>query len=363
MLGTDGELVALAPPPITTFTPRAMARTPMATTASAQAPQAPLGPMVPPTISNPRKNDGWCEEHKRLRHNCWPHGHTCGLPKRLLSKADQAHHDLKPFFQAPIPADQQGLRNPYGTTDAYAGPSPTLDRLSEIEELAKTQHLDLPTIPQLFAANGLSAVSLSSSSSSSDDDDLEAANYAERNLGFVPYVYDPVTVAPLLTRIENEKYYLACGGATKVYVKRRDDGSRGLGCNDKRFRAMKPGEYGPSILEMFVGPLTALQGERSVDEVEHDRHVAAANHTRVLDLATEAGQLAWAKRTPRVQAYLDPAGKPSTIDDWQDEPEPAEGGPQELGLHDTYFGEAQYEPNEKRLSKWSHEIHRIYRWL
>lgn len=307
--------------------------------------------------------------------------------RRTLSEADQAHHDGKPYakrFPHPVNLDR---KPPVGTTKPLEGLGHFLDRIEEIAAIAATQNLELPTAQQ-----ELGAISLSSSFSDDDDDDSFEVDseLVERHATRYGTAYT-VPEQGLLDRIEWEDFVLRCSTTVKIFVKVKDDGSTTVSSNDARVKG--------EMLAPFVPKLRALLGDRSIDDLVADRDRASYYKRLVWSLLTPKQQAAWTRRSPAVQAYLNPEQGSPRLDDWQPDylghdllgsvlvedpdedealvtaapPAPAPvSGPQELGLHETYYRDDRggrtpgtvesYEPSEAALTAWPKKYHRIYRW-
>ena len=309
------------------------------------------GPLLLPTIAAPKRPEG---------------------TKLVLQEAEQSHHDLVPYakrFPHPVNEDR---RPPIGTTVPLEGLGHFLARAEEIDAIARTQHLELPTAQQ-----ELGAISLSSSSGDEDDDGIDLAEKHACRYG-TAYLTPEQS---LLDRIEWERYVLRCSSVVKIFPVKTEDGRTVPTTNDKRVTREQ--------LNAFGSKLVALAGGRSIDDIENDRERASYYKRLVWSLMTPAQQTAWTRRSASVQAYLNPSSEKLTIDAWQPEyrghgllavtvepdpdsedalvtttpplPMPA-SGPQELGLHDTYRGAATYEPSPRTLQRWSRKVPRIYRW-
>jgi hypothetical protein len=170
--------------------------------------QTPMGPPVPPMISNPRTLH----------------------PKYQVPAIEEGWRNLQPFFKTPI--KQTGFVQPLNSLkgmDHFLSRIQTLNRMIHQQErdaltslILIEQDKELATIADEFKANGFKAISLSSSQ---EDDDLPAANFAESHMRYVPYKYDPETLAPLLRRIDWERYALACGQPQRVWLTAKADGT------------------------------------------------------------------------------------------------------------------------------------------
>lgn len=284
---------------------------------------------------------------------CQPRPKRPAGVKRTLNADEENWLNLKPKFEAPV---EPKLVAPHGTTKPFV-PESFARREAEYAWLIATQGQELASLPQEFAANGLSAFSLSSSpDGENDDDSLEAANLAEKHLGFVPYDPDPETVAALVRRIEWEKTVVYSSQSTRIYAATTEDGRRTLRCNDRRWTK--------DDLVAYAAPMKDLLADRDMADVENAR--ARANHfgKLVWSLMTPAEQTAWRERSPEARAYLDvaddnlaretwdiPRREVFVEDDLVDASTLSNGGPQELGLHVLTEDDsvAAYEPTDSEL--------------
>ena len=138
-----------------------------------------LGPMVPPTISNPRPR-------------------AAQTPGKADPTWDTAF-SLK--YCKPIPVDAP-LRTPKGTM-AEAIAQNQQDERTELAWLISTQHLELATIRQTLLANGIGSTALDR-----DESDIELA---ESDVATTHYSPDPAYASAMSNRIEYERYLWACG--------------------------------------------------------------------------------------------------------------------------------------------------------
>ncbi len=309
------------------------------------------GPIAPPSITNPRKLHA----------------------KRVLSEADQAHHDLLPYakrFTHPVNTNR---RPPIGTTVPLEGLGHFLARAEEIQAIARTQFLELPTAQQ-----ELGAISLSSSSGDDDDDGIEVGDdLIERHASRYGTAYVMPEQA-LLDRIEWEHFVLACSSSVSIAWRKSATSPTGrtLKTNDKRITVDHLTAIAPRMLDIL--------GDRCIDDIEDARDRASYYKRLDWSLMTPDQQDAWTLRSAPVQAYLDPEKGSPIIDDWGDTldvialrdedtigafvtatPPPARpaSGPQELGLHDTFRGVATYEPSETQLERWVESYDSIQNWI
>lgn len=238
--------------------------------------------------------------------------------KRALPPQEQAWLNLRPFFKTPI--KQEGLVTPIGTARTHPLDR-FLDRVAELNALIATQEQEIATLRQEFAANGLTATSLSSSSADGDDDET-SVEITEGDILPVPLSPDPVELAPVLRRIEWERYAWHCSPVQHIFIARRDDGSPTIRTTS---RALTPGDvaaYGPA--------LRAALGDRSLDDLDNDR-ARAAYYGGV-------GSLLYGVKTGD-HAPEQTADERGADDHYA--PDAPDGGPVELGLHEPAF---PYEP-------------------
>jgi hypothetical protein len=249
---------------------------------------------------------------------------TNGFPHRADPVWDTA---LTTKFPQPI-AGEGELLTPYGTSKPLGVLGTFYDRATELNALMGTQFQELPTLAAEFAANGLTAISLSSSS---EDDDMDAANIAESHLRRTPYTMDPVTVAPLLRRIEWEKYIFACGPNTFVAAiqDKNNPGKMVINTTDKKMSVERLATYVPKMKEMI--------GERTYEELENDR-IRSWYYGKELvwSLMTPDERDAWKRKNPGTLMYLRSASH-IFHDAWwaedHEEKRATQQGPVELGLH------------------------------
>lgn len=234
-------------------------------------------------------------------------------------------------------------------------------RHTELSWLIQSQHRELAPLAQEFAANGLSASSLSSSF---DDDDREAAEISEHRTHRTPYDPDPIELAARQRQYEFDQYLLGCSQTTKVFLKVNAQGQRALGTNDVRLTGHDLVDYKNKLFD-------ALGELPSAEEIQNNRARAAHYKQLVWAAMTPEEQLAWTRRDARhpvavryavdkpehtiLEPYLDPGdsnverlGWPGALDRGLFEPV-ADGAPQELGQHYVEDGEVLPEPNEFEL--------------
>ena len=230
---------------------------------------------------------------------------------RLLSEPEKAWHKGRSFF-ANKP-DREGFDTPFGFTEAWHTKTFN-NRHEELSWLIQTQMLELSEETRTLHYNGIPAFSLSSSSVDENDDDIEAANISEHRTGKVALKYDPVTLAPILRNIEWEKYRLACGTATRIYLDTTEDGKVVPMCSDKSLTPAQVNAFAPLLVERF----SPIPSAEELDNI-HDR----AMHYKKLVLAEMKPKELddFMERGPLTQAYLNPRPTVWTVEDWgQDEP-------------------------------------------
>lgn len=213
----------------------------------------PAGPMVPPTISNPRKPEGG-------------------------GKADPVWVTaFTTKFQRNKVAPDAPLATPKGAARVIQS---FLDRASEIAYLAESQHQELATTLSEMKANGIDGFSLSTSSV----DDMESANLAETHLRKTPYAVfipgkgdeddrygDMVYVANMARRIEWERFIFGCGPINRVAFTRMRDGTLGIAYEGK--------ERDPEVILQYKRAMKArwLDSHDSLPYIEDIEHAKAHN--------------------------------------------------------------------------------------
>lgn len=193
-------------------------------------------------------------------------------------------------------------------------------RHTELSWLIESQKHELAPLAQEFAANGLSASSLSSSF---DDDDQEAAEISEHRTRRIAYDPDPVELAARQRRYEFDQYLLGCSQPRKVFVEVTSDGKRRFATNDVRVTPDELAATGDEI-RARLGTLP------SADDIARAKH-----YQRVVWAAmTPAQQESWQRRSLSVQMYLEQADA-TDRDAWplREEREAPQTANQELGLH------------------------------
>lgn len=247
--------------------------------------------------------------------------------------------DLQPKLTAPIPSE--GLVTPHGTAKPLGALGTFLSRVDEINAIARTQNYELPSLAAEMRANGFEAISLSSSNA---DDDMEAANLADLHLNMTPFAPDREELAPLLRRIEWEKYIFGCSPVTKYYLKPKKDGRVTLACTDKRVT--------PDEIRAQAPRFRKADGEfPTADEVQNAR--AWADHYKQVVLAqlTPAQFEAYKYKQQPWLDYVDPTAgvEENNLDMILTPEEPSNGGPEEIGLHSVIEGVVTFEPTSAEL--------------
>lgn len=241
------------------------------------------------------------------------------LPQRAHARPDgRTWRDQLPLKIVGDEPATDRLMQPHGSTMPWHAMT-FASRHTELSWLIESQHRELAPLAQEFAANGLSASSLSSSF---DDDDLEAANISERRLRRVAYDPDPVELAARQRRYEFDQYLQRCSQTQKVFVEVTSDGKRRFGTNDVRLTPTDVAAWGDEI-RARLGTLP------SVDDIARAKHYQRA----VWAAMPPAAQDAWLHRTLEVQMYLE-QGDTTDRSTWPLHEEQPDGAPQELGLHE-----------------------------
>lgn len=224
---------------------------------------------------------------------------------------------VQPKFKTPV---KPAWLTPHGTTKTLEGLGTFLDRIAEINAIARSQRLELPTVTQELLANGVT--STTTTSDDPDDASLESTQHT-------PFLFSrgDAEETTTLRRIDWEKYVFACGPVHHMFIKAiNEDGTITVKSADRRAR---PEEIQPFIPVLKNIGLTA-------EQLEEGR--ARAAHYK--------GQLVWANMSPAEQAdwrakrgvarnYLDFASN-DLHEDWNAEDyeeNVVNGAPEELGFH------------------------------
>ena len=261
------------------------------------------GPMVPPSISNPRSPGA----------------------KRAVSASEESWLQMKPIFSSPVKDHE---RPPVGTAPTLEGLGAFLNRVTEIEAIANTQFLELPTVSQELAQTGIGSFSISSSSDEDDESFDVSDTDLERNACRYGTAYLTQELAPIVRRIEWERYVFHCGPSQRV------------------------------ALAVVNGALSAVSESKALSPEE----VASLGKRIWLaagkpDAATLLNDQARAAHYGVVGSILYGVTKGSHIPEQsfdmlgasdQEEDQP-DGGPSELGLHNVEQGTVLFEPTDAEL--------------
>lgn len=285
------------------------------------APQ--YGPMVPPMISNPRRLHA----------------------KTLISQREEDWRNLVPLFKTPIA--QQGFVAPM---NSLKGVDHLLGRVAAIERLATHQareaatdrllvesDKELPFIVDEFRANGFQAVSLSSSQ---EDDARDPSELNEVSIFHVPTVYgaaalDIIQAAPILRRIEWERWTMMSGLPMKVTLVSTENGGVAAHSTDRRLSKTERDALG-----LKIGRASGLT---TADKLEDNRAWATLNGA--------VGSILYGVTTGIQYPEQDMDDRGAEDEYPQEE---VLQGPQELGLHNkSQRGEVLSEPSEQTLERWA----------
>jgi hypothetical protein len=287
-----------------------------------------------------------------------------GEPVTGLNAAEIGWRQGQLTFKAPV---VEHTRPPAGTAPTLEGLQRFLKRMDDYEAewkaIAATQDMELPTVGQELAATGISSISLVSNNDDDEDDAIPEIADTEERTGYVrgdPIIdhdarrygtaYMTAELAPLVRRIEWERYIHACGPAQRVYLVIRDDETLGVGTDSHTLTK--------EDLIPLARKLKQALGERSAADLNNDR-IRVSYYGAV---GSAIYGVLNGEHTP-VQS-MDLLGAD------EQETEERNGGPQELGLHqfysDTVLGSEDedeavddmrivaYEPNEATL--WPEEV-------
>jgi len=314
---------------------------------------------------------------------------------RLISEAEKAWRDCKPFLKEP---DEPGtaIRTPYGFTEPWHKMT-FRDELHELMWLETSQRLELAAQDHELRSNDIPSFSLSSSFSDDEtidarvlvnqkDDDIVAGDSEnERNARRygVSMKYDPETLAPILRRIEWEKYILACSQSVRIFVD-TTGGKRLPATNDQR--------HTPEEVNGFATLLTERLGFLpSAEDIDLARERAAHYKKIVWSLMSPEEHHDWSHHGPAYNRYMAPLQQGARIEEawpemrdktnaqdplaivWVDDPdEPGylvteaapdpqpTGAPVELGLHwlttdlpdELFDSETRVLPEPNELEFW-----------
>lgn len=285
------------------------------------------GPMVPPSISNPRKPGS----------------------ARTLTHTEALHHSLETKFEPKT----QGFLTPYGRSPAIHTMT-FHDRHTELSWLVNTQRQELASLHEEMRANGLESVNFSAPSDDGDSE-MEAA-IAETDVRRVHYgygvkgkdedgrdiYYNLDEVVSIQRQIEWEQYVDACGTSLRIYAKVTPE-SRTISAEYVTPKRVHEPAITTDTLKPHIGKLRSLIGARSNEELLNDRYRAWYYGKAVLARMTPEQQLAWTRRDRRARAYLGIADDNSSRVDFANPLEEKDRGPQELGLH---ADDSSEEPSE-----------------
>jgi hypothetical protein len=251
--------------------------------------------------------------------------------KAELGPIEENWRNLRTYFKTEV--KKSGFVAPMSALEGiehFIARVETLNRLvdqqardAETHRVLVEQDKELPTIVDEFRANGFRAISLSSSPS---DDDIEEANIAAKHLGHVAPAFGPDKlaldeVAPVLRRIEWERYMLACSLPIKAIV-----------TVDGNVVAERP----DTPLD-----LVAQMGKKMKNAILHDWAYGPSPQVNPIEQSFDelgADEL-MTRRTPELVQ-----------------------GPQELGLHNFDDEGIAPEPNEQELEAWA-EFERMDAWV
>lgn len=263
--------------------------------------------------------------------------------KADVGPIEEGWRNYQPFFKSAV-TGEGSLMQPHGKVAAH-DESLYTNRHAELSALMETQERELATLPELMKANGLSAFSLSSSPEGDNDDDLEAGNISdptEHAASRYGTAYTTIELAPVMRRIEWERYILGCSQTTRISVERNASGGRSLRSSNRRWKAEHLQKYLPHFQRAFPEL-------PSMDEIENNRARAAHYGQLVWSLMTPRQQLAWTKRVGPAYRYLDFADANIEREAWSDELHPIDkpqGGEYELSSGQLFDAESPFEPRE-----------------
>ena len=308
-----------------------------------------IGPLPPPMITRPRAiprvkvrtkdKDG--VTHEKII--------TGDHPRRKLDSREEAWLNLRPLTLEKRPIKITGFVAPINALegmDKFLARVEAIARITDQQERDRASHRvrieqdkELPEIVDEFRANGFRAISLSSSALNDDDDDLEAANYAEKNLHVVPYLLDPVTIAPLLRRIEWEREDSLNGPTVGIRVDTTGPQPEGVDLHDYDKNYISDEEAS----EMLDKLLAAMRAEGFETPLSQRR--ARAEYYGAIGSLTYG-----VKRAPQFPELTEQSMDELGIEDmWK--PDISNEGEKELGLH----GGADDEPTVDVT--WGSKIH------
>lgn len=275
-----------------------------------------------PTFTQPAAFQGPIAPHKP-----YEYGHD-PLP---VTSDERSWLNYRPVFTKDVP---EHTKPPIGTVPPLEGLGSFINRVDEINAIAKTQMLDLATVGQELAATGVASFSMSSSS---DDDDL---NYEvsdediERNATRYGTAYTTQDLAPVLDTIEWEKQIAFSGQPQRVW----------LDTTDGKVQPVSPSKTLTTEQITSLGrKLYRAMGKPTAQDIEDSR--AKAEY-----YGWKTGSIIYGvtkgEHTP--EQSMDILGQEDL------EEVTTNGGPQELGLHNVENGVVAYEPSEREF--WPEEF-------
>lgn len=253
-----------------------------------------------------------------------------GEPVTGLSKAEKSWRQMTPLMAGP---KTDHVKPPKGTAPTLEGLQRYLGRMADYEAewraIAATQDLELPTVAQELAQTGVSSFSLKQDDDEDDAIGLEVADDAERAACRYGTAYTTMDLAPIVRRIEWERYIYGCSPVQRVYITTREDGTMGVGTDS---HALTKEELLPLARKLKQ----TLDGKTAVD-LENNRTYAV--HYGVVGSAMYGIR----HGEPVPEQSFDLLGSEEF------EVVTRTGGPQELGLHTVVDGMASYEPTANEL--------------
>jgi hypothetical protein len=282
------------------------------------------------------------------------HGPIARSEGREVGAIEKGWLNYIPFFKSKV---TETTKTPVGTAPTLEGLGHFLDRVKEIEAIAETQFLDLPTVQQELAAMGVTTINLSSSPKNTEDDDfqLEIAEPGPESTTLIPIEeskldkqtnhdarrygtpYITADLAAVMRRIEWERSILASKLPVKVVL--HTDGT-----------AVGPQSQHPDqqlVMELFVKLYDACgrPGPKTTKDMMNFADYYGVVGSKLYIDQTKAENL---------EQSMDELGAEDLM-----APEEVLQGPQELGLHwrsddlgdDTFDppGLVLAEPNEGEL--------------
>lgn len=247
--------------------------------------------------------------------------------KRTVSPAEEGWLNMRTLFDTPV---REHSRPPVGTAPTLEGLGHFLARVDEINAIAATQAMELPTVGQELAQTGISSFSISSSFDDESDDASAEVSDAdlERNACRYGTAYVAAELAPLVRRIEWEQFIYRCGPAQRVT----------LTVVDGRISAMSESKtLAPEEVAAWGKRIWLAMGKPDADTLANS--IAYARHYGVIGSAMYGVKKG--DHTP--EQTFDALGAEDMEELTQD------GGPSELGLHNVEQGTVLYEPTAAEL--------------